>query len=146
MRQVPAHRGSRARNLLSRSLTTQANKIAPCKVIQDGLGFWILRRGSWISNSLSVELTFRILVVMGIPGYLSWIPGSKAQDSIIPRANISRIRESLRTFISPGDKNPEIENIKPKTSFDHPCHLQSGIPPPPPPPPLRLPLWGGNDH
>ena len=28
----------------------------------------------------------------------------------------------------PTQKNPEIENFKPKISFDHPCHLKSGVP------------------
>ena len=115
MRRVPAHRASHARKPLAQSNYTQTNNIAPCKVIQDDLGFWILHRGSWISDSLSVELTFRLIpVVIDMPGNLSWIPGSKAQDLRIPRAKISRIREFLGTFISPGDKNPEIENIKPK--------------------------------
>ena len=26
-------------------------------------------------------------------------------------------------------KYPEIENLKPKTSFDHPCHLKFGVSP-----------------
>ena len=28
----------------------------------------------------------------------------------------------------PARKNPEIENFKPKKSFDRPCHLKSGVP------------------
>ena len=31
----------------------------------------------------------------------------------------------------PTQRNPEIENFEPKKSFDHPCHLKSGVPPPP---------------
>ena len=31
-------------------------------------------------------------------------------------------------------KNPEIENLKPKKCFLHPCHLKSGVPAQPPPP------------
>ena len=46
-RNETSSRASRfARENLSRSLTTQASKIAPRNLIQDGLGFWILRRGS----------------------------------------------------------------------------------------------------
>ena len=37
----------------------------------------------------------------------------------------------------PTQGNPEIENSEPKKSFDHPCHLKSGVPPPTPPPPRR---------
>ena len=108
-----------ARENLSRSLTTQANKIAPRNVIQDGHGFWILRRGSWISDSLSGELIFGIPIVRGIPGSLSWIPDSKAQDSRIPRA-------SLRTLLRE-IKIPKSKISNPKKFFDHPCHMKSGI-------------------
>ena len=86
-----------ARENFSRSLTTQANKIAPRNVIQDGHGFWILRRGSWISDSLSVELTFGIPIVRGIPGSLSWIPDSKAQDSRIPRASLRTLFREIKS-------------------------------------------------
>ena len=133
-RNETSSRASRfARENLSRSLTTQANKIAPRNVIQDDLGFWILRRGSWTSDSLLVELTFGIPIVPGIAGSLSWIPDSKAQDSRIPRAKISRIRKSLRTLLR-GIKIPKSKISNPKKSFDHPCHMKSGIPPPLPPP------------
>ena len=44
-----------------------------------------------------MELTFRIPVVIGIPGSLSWIPGSKAQDSTIPPANI--IPSAILTYL-----------------------------------------------
>ena len=107
------------RENLSRSLTTQANKIAPRNVIQDGHGFWILRRGSWISDSLSGELIFGIPIVRGIPGSLSWITDSKAQDSRIPQA-------SLRTLLREV-KIPKSKISNPKKSFDHPCHMKSGI-------------------
>jgi len=121
MRRVPAHRG---RENLSRSLTTQANKIAPCKVIQDGLGFWILRRGSWISDSLSVELTFRGPVVSGIPGSLSWILGSKTQDSM--SKNFPDL--GILTYLTSGDKKPDYRKYQPpKKTFDRPCHLKSGV-------------------
>lgn len=66
-----------------------------------------------------------------MPGNLSWIPGSKAQDPRIPRAKISRIREFLGTFISPGDKNPEIENIKPKNPSIIPVIWNPDYPPHP---------------
>ena len=38
----------------------------------------------------------------------------------------------------PNQKKPGIENFKPQKTFDHPCHLKSGVsklPPPPPPAP-----------
>ena len=112
-RNETSSRASRfARENLSRSLTTQASKIAPRNLIQDGLGFWILRRGSWISDSLSGELIFGIPIVRGIPGSLSWIPDSKAQDSRIPRA-------SLRTLLRE-IKIPKSKISNPKKSFDHP--------------------------
>ena len=99
-----------ARENLSRSLTTQANKIAPRNVIQDGHGFWILRRGSWISDSLSVELIFGIPIVRGIPGSLSWIPDSKAQDSRIPRASLRTLLREIKIPKSKisTHKNPSI--------------------------------------
>ena len=119
-RNETSSRASRfARENLSRSLTTQANKIAPRNVIQDGLGFWILRRGSWISDSLSVELTFGIPIVRGLPGSLSWIPDSKAQDSRIPRASLCTLLREI--------KIPKSKISNPKKSFDHPCHMKSGI-------------------
>ena len=49
-------------------------------------------------DSLSVELGFRITIIIEIPDSLSWIPDFKAQDSgfqspgfQIPRAKVSRI-------------------------------------------------------
>ena len=42
------------------------------------MAVWIPRRGS---DSLSVELGFRIPIVSGIPDSLSCFPDSKAQDS-----------------------------------------------------------------
>ena len=32
----------------------------------------------------------------------------------------------------PHQKNPKSKISNPKKSFDHPCHLKSGVPPPPP--------------
>ena len=33
----------------------------------------------------------------------------------------------------PNQKKPGIENFKPQKTFDHPCHLKSGVSQPPPP-------------
>ena len=61
---------------------------APCKGIQDSLGFWMSRRGFRIpgtgSQPLSVELRFWIAIVSGIPDSLSRIPIPKPRipDSI----------------------------------------------------------------
>ena len=73
------------------------NIVAPCKGIEDSLGFWIPRRGFPISGtwfqSLSVELGFWIPILSRIPDSLSCILDSKAQDSRRkPKANISRFR------------------------------------------------------
>ena len=61
------------------------NIVAPCKGIEDSLGFWIPRRGFPISGSwfqsLSVELGFWIPILSRIPDSLSCIPDSKDQDS-----------------------------------------------------------------
>ena len=38
----------------------------------------------------------------------------------------------------PTQKIPGIEISNPEKSFDHPCHLKSGVPPTPPPPPLGI--------
>ena len=50
--------------------------VAPCEVIKDNLGFRILRfgflvSGTWIADSSSVELGFRIPIVSWIPDSLS---------------------------------------------------------------------------
>ena len=42
---------------------------------------WIMNATNWISDSLSVELGFRLPIISGIPDSLSWNPDSKAQDS-----------------------------------------------------------------
>ena len=83
-------------------------RFAPCKGIQDSLGFWISHRGFRIPGSwfqyLSLELGFWIPVVSGILDSLSCIPDSKDQDSgfhkqkflgfWILQAKISQIPES----------------------------------------------------
>ena len=56
---------------------------APCKAIQDSLGFWIPCCGSQIPGTrflifLSVKLGFPPPIVSGIPDSFSWIPDSKA--------------------------------------------------------------------
>ena len=50
--------------------------VAPCKGIQDSLGFWIPDH-----RLLSLELGFRIPVVSGIPDSLICIADYKVQDS-----------------------------------------------------------------
>ena len=60
--------------------TDHLQYLAPCKVIQDSLGFWIPGT-AWMADSLSVGLGFWILIVSEIPESLSWVPSSKAQDS-----------------------------------------------------------------
>ena len=49
----------------------------------------------------------------------------------------SHLKKYLPKF--PNQKKPGIENFKPQKTFDHPCHLKSGVsnplPPPPPAPP-----------
>ena len=58
---------------------------APCKGIQDSLGFWIPRHGFRIPGtgfqSLSVELGFWIPIASGVADSLSCIPDAKARDS-----------------------------------------------------------------
>ena len=60
--------------------TDNLQYFAPCKVIQDSLGFWSPGT-AWIADSLSVGLGFWIPIVSEIPESLSWVPSSKAQDS-----------------------------------------------------------------
>ena len=71
--------------MTSHSGTLLLAHIAPCKEIQDSLGFWILRCGFRIPGAgfqyLSVELGFWIPIVSGILESLSCIPDSKTQDS-----------------------------------------------------------------
>ena len=58
-------------------------RIAPCKGIQDSLGFWILTMDSGLEelDSLFVELVFWIQMVSGTPDSFSCVPDSVAQDS-----------------------------------------------------------------
>ena len=60
--------------------TDHLQYFAPCKVIQDSLGFWSPGT-AWIADSLSVGLGFWIPIVSEIPKSLSWVPSSKAHDS-----------------------------------------------------------------
>ena len=66
---------------------------------------WILDSRYWISDSLPVELGFRISIVSGIPDFLSWIRDSQVQDFQfyknkfygwiwIPQAKFPRFRKS----------------------------------------------------
>ena len=58
---------------------------APCKGIQDSLGFWIPRHGFRIPGtgfqSLSVELGFWIPIASGVADSLSCFADSKTRDS-----------------------------------------------------------------
>ena len=64
------------------SFSTKIQLIAPCKGIQESLGIWIPDSRYWILDPLSVELGFRITIVIRILESLSWIPDSKPQDSV----------------------------------------------------------------
>ena len=104
--------------------------IASCKVIQDGLGFWIPRRGFWIclvvelwfrisivsgiSDSLVVELWFRIPIVSEIPDSLvvelwfrisivSGIPDSLVVELWFRISIVSGIPDSLGSILDPQD-------------------------------------------
>ena len=44
-----------------------------------------------------------------------------------PYLNQATQKNTCQTFLPKFD--PRIENSKPKKSFDHPCHLKSGVPP-----------------
>ena len=77
-------------------LVSAVLNIAPYKVIWDP-GSWIFDAliWNWIPDSLWVEFGFRIpSIVSGIRDSLSWIPGSKAQDS-----GFSRILESKYPYM-----------------------------------------------
>ena len=82
--------------MTSHSGTRLLAHIAPCKEIQDSLGFWILRCGFRIPGtgfqSLSVELGFWIPIVSGIPESLSCIPDSKTHDSGFHEQKFPRFR------------------------------------------------------
>ena len=73
-------------------------RVAPCKGIEDTLGFWIPRRGFRIPatgfRSLSVELGLWISIVSGSPDFLSCIPNSKAQHSRFHKQNFPPIPDS----------------------------------------------------
>ena len=56
------------------------------------LDFGFLVRGTWIADSSSVELGFRIPIVSWIPDSLSWFPDSKHQDSKFHKYKISWFR------------------------------------------------------
>ena len=67
------------------------NLFAPCKVIQDSLGFWNPHGGFRIPDTgfqyLSVDLGFWILIVSWVPNSLSCIPDSKTQNSGFHKKN-----------------------------------------------------------
>ena len=68
--------------------TDNLQYFAPCKVIQDSLGF-LIPGTAWIADSLSVGLGLWIPIVSEIPESLSWVPSSKAQDSGFYKQKIS---------------------------------------------------------
>ena len=70
------------------------------------LGFWIPRRGFWTLNpdSLSVKFGVRISIVSGIPDFLRFILGSKAQDSGLEKETLpvsSFHKQKFPTFRNP---------------------------------------------
>ena len=69
-----------------------------------GFTLTVLRVPDTVFRSLSVELGFRILLLV-FPDSLSRIPDSKAQDSGFPQAKISQISES-EFHSTGGDCNP----------------------------------------
>ena len=80
--------------------------IAPCKGIQDSLGFWIPRCGFRIPGTwflyLSVEHGFWILIISGIANSLSCNPDSKTE---IQKQNFLWFRIPQAKF--PGFRNPD---------------------------------------
>ena len=52
---------------------------------------------------------------------LLWIP-----PKTLLKVNQAAPKNTCQNFPTP--KNLQIENFKPKKSFDHPCHLKSGVP------------------
>ena len=97
-------------------------EFAPCKGIQDSLGFCIVCRGFGIPGtgfqSLSVELGFWIPISSGIPDSLSFIPDSKAHDSRFHRQCFSRILYSTRNiFLDSGSGFSYIGRFQQKNRY-----------------------------
>ena len=103
--------------------------IAPCKGIQDSLGFCIPRRGFRIPGtgfqSLSAELGFWIPIVSMIPdsGFLELYSGFQSPGFLILRAKISRFPESLFSYGSYLRTAPLQKYLLLNLSFD--CFLQA---------------------
>ena len=74
-------------------------RLAPCKWIQDGVGFWIPRRrfrltGTWVQSFVSgnwiLDSNYEI------PDSLSCIPDSKVQDSALHKENFPGFEIAFR--------------------------------------------------
>ena len=92
---------------------------APCKGIQDSLGFWIPRHGFRIPGT-GYRIFFSgtwIPVVSGIPDSLGCIPDSKAQDSGFHRQTFPRFR-------IPHAKISKIPDYTSKNFQDSGFHMQ----------------------
>ena len=62
----------------------------------------------------------------------NYVAGIRGQTTNL-QLNQAIQENSCQIFLP--QKNPGIESFKPKKSFDHPCHLKTGVPPPPCTPP-----------
>ena len=95
---------------------------APCKGIQDRIGFWIPCHGFCIPGngfySYSVELGFWIPIVCGIPEFCELYSGFQSQGFRIAQAKFSRISDSTnKNFPDLGIRIPSHRFF-----FTIPCH------------------------
>ena len=72
------------------SRTVSNREIVPCKEIQDGLGFWIPRRGFWIPPG-NLDSRFQSFVGFRFPCAVFCVPKPRILDST---TQISRITDS----------------------------------------------------
>ena len=70
------------------------------KLMQNSLGFWILRYGFWILDSLLVKLGFQIPIISGIPDSLSWISESRY---LFPGDKMATVRWPTSALRTPND-------------------------------------------
>ena len=130
----------------------RSQNIAPCKEIHQTLGFWIPDSNRcgildylrcipdcryWIQvDSLSVKLSFWILIVSGILDFLSCIPESKAQESGILKQKFPRfpyMYPGYQRFFLECDgelrfvgRRPTRVRLKAEHSLWHPGYLTRG--------------------
>ena len=62
-----------------------------------------------------------------------WKAPMKVWSNLKSPLKSSHTKKYLPNFLT--QNIPELKISNPKKSFNHPCHLKSGVPPPPPPPP-----------